>query len=105
MTKEAVEAHFNNTVFVLHGGGQYGDKKAALKRWGETYQNLPKHIKYYLALENDERNFNPMDLLPFCEKHKIPLVIDFFHQECYELMHPDEPTCVWSEVIPRVRKI
>jgi len=46
-----------------------------------------------------------MDLLPFCEKHKIPLVIDFFHQECYELMHPEEETCVWSEVIPNVRKI
>jgi UV DNA damage repair endonuclease len=104
-TEEAVDAHFSQTVFVLHGGGVYGDKKAAMKRWGETFDNLPKHIKDYVVIENDEKNYCPHDLLPMCEKHDVPMVVDYFHQECYEILHDEYPDNQWSEVIPRVQAI
>ena len=105
LSHEAVDSHFNNTVFVLHGGGVYGDKQEALKRWGKTYESLPKHIKDYLVIENDEKNYSPQDLLPLSIKHDMPIVLDFFHQECFELTHEDAPHCDFSEIIPKVRAV
>lgn len=96
---------FKDTVFILHGGGMYGDKKKTLKRWGEVYDSLPDNMRTRIVLENDERNFSPMDLLPLCQKHKIPMCVDFFHQECYELMHPDSEVCDWDIVLPKVLEV
>lgn len=42
-------------VMIIHGGGVYGDKKAALERISKTIQNnLPKNVRDRLVLENDE---------------------------------------------------
>ena len=103
--RKDAEDFFKDSVFILHGGGQYGDKKAALQRWAKVYNNLPENIKKRVVLENDERNFNPMDLLTICEKNLIPICLDFFHQECYELMHPEEEICNYEDVMPKVLKI
>lgn len=69
------------SVMILHGGGAYNDKLGALKRWEETFLELDKSVRDFIALENDEFTFSIEDLLPLCEKHMIPLCIDFFHHE------------------------
>lgn len=69
-------------VIVLHAGGAYRDKPAALQRVARTIHRLPAAVRARLALENDERCYPPADLLPFCERLGIPMVYDVHHHRC-----------------------
>lgn len=75
------------SVMVMHGGGTYGDKQAAMARWEHNFQQLPKRVSRFICLENDEWQYSVMDLLPLCERNGIPLCIDFFH---HEIGHSDQ---------------
>lgn len=68
-----------DSVIVIHGGGVYGDKPSALARFAKNFKKLPKKTRDRIVLENCEKNYTIEDLLPVCEKLKIPLVIDFHH--------------------------
>jgi len=72
----------HGTVMIIHGGGTYGDKAAALLRWEKSFQALPHEVSKYIALENDETQYSIVDLLPLCERNGIPLCVDFFHHAC-----------------------
>jgi UV DNA damage endonuclease len=69
----------DGSVLIIHGGGTFGNKQAALERWEQNYLKLPTDIQEYIVLENDENNYNPTDLLPICEKLNIPFCLDIFH--------------------------
>jgi UV DNA damage endonuclease len=69
-------------VINIHGGGAYGDKKAALGRVAAALKRLPKPVRSRLAFENDDRVYTPADLLPFCAEHKVPFVYDVHHHRC-----------------------
>jgi UV DNA damage endonuclease len=69
-------------VINIHAGGVYGDKKAALLRFGNVYKRLPDAIQSRLTLENDDVSYTPEDLLPLCTEHCIPLVYDVHHHRC-----------------------
>lgn len=69
----------HGSVMIIHGGGVFGSKEETLERFGKNYAELPQSTRDYVVLENDEYQYSIYDLLPFCEKHKIPLCIDFFH--------------------------
>lgn len=69
-------------VIMLHGGGAYGDKAAALSRLAASIEQLPKSIRAKIALENDDRIFSPADLLPLCESLPLPFVYDAHHHRC-----------------------
>ena len=79
-----------HSVMVIHGGGLYGDKEAAKKRWCENFYKLPDNVQKRLVLENCERIFNIEDCLEISKKINIPVVFDTHHFECYKLMHPYE---------------
>jgi len=66
-------------VLTLHAGGRFGDKKAALERFQKNLKRLSQSVLEKLALENDEINFSPVDLLPLCKKTGLPLVYDVHH--------------------------
>ncbi|KAI8973250.1 UV-endonuclease UvdE-domain-containing protein [Mycotypha africana] len=68
-----------DSVMIIHMGGVYGDKNASLSRFENVYETLPDHIKRRLVLENDELGYSVSDLLPICQKLKIPLVLDWHH--------------------------
>ena len=74
------------SVMVIHGGGSYGDKSATLQRWRDGFRSLPPATRQFVAVENDETQYSPQDLLPMCEDLDVPLVLDFFHYRC---MFPD----------------
>jgi UV DNA damage endonuclease len=66
------------SVIVIHGGGHFNDRTTTLKRFCRNFLKLPKYVQKYITLENDEI-YSVMDLLPICNKLKIPLTPDFFH--------------------------
>ena len=72
----------NADVINIHGGGAYGDKRAALARLSKALQKLPDRIRSRLTLENDERVYTPRDLLAFCRTEGVPLVYDVHHHRC-----------------------
>lgn len=66
----------------LHLGGVYGDKKATLKRFLDTFESVPDLIKRHLTLENDDISYTPEDLYPLCMETALPLVYDVHHHRC-----------------------
>lgn len=69
-------------VINIHAGGVYGDKYAALHRFGVVYDLLPEFVRSRLTLENDDISYTPEDLLPLCQQRGIPLVYDVHHHRC-----------------------
>ncbi len=69
-------------VVNIHGGGGYGDKPGALKRFELTFRKLPAHVRRLITVENDDRVFSPADLVPLCESIGVPLVYDVHHHRC-----------------------
>jgi UV DNA damage endonuclease len=64
---------------VIHLGGVYGDKTAAMKRFIDTVSNLHKSIRSRLVIENDERNYAPSDALTISAQTGLPVVFDNLH--------------------------
>ena len=109
-------------VINIHGGGGYGDKVGALKRFAENFRRLSDRVQGLLTVENDDRVYTPEDLLPLCEKIKIPLVYDVHHHRCLPdnlnvaqateralstwnrepLFHISSPKEGWAEKNPRL---
>lgn len=69
-------------VINIHGGGIYGDKKAALQRLEKNFNLLSKRVQSRLTLENDDKAYTPSDLLPVCTSLDIPFVYDVHHHRC-----------------------
>lgn len=66
---------------VLHIGGAYQDKKAAMDRFAENWQRLDGSIKRRLVIENDDRIFNIHDVYEIGTRLNIPVVFDNLHHE------------------------
>ncbi len=66
----------------IHGGGVYGDKPAAIKRFVESYSMLPENVRKRLVIENDDRSYSLSDCLEIHEQTGIPILFDNFHHEC-----------------------
>lgn len=64
---------------VIHLGGTYGDKPAALARFVETVTRLDETLRRRLVIENDERSYAPADALWVSERTGLPVVFDNLH--------------------------
>ena len=69
-------------VVVLHVGGLYGDKAAAMDRFVERYHGLDKATRQRLALENDERAYTVGDAFAIHQRTGIRLIYDHLHHLC-----------------------
>jgi UV DNA damage endonuclease len=74
-----------NSVMVVHGGGMYDDKKATLERWVTRFWMLPENVRNRLVIENCERCYSAIDLLPVARAIRRPLVFDTHHHQCYDI--------------------
>ena len=57
------------------------------RRWIENFHRLPDIVRGRLVIENDEDDFNITDCLEIAEACHIPMVLDFFHQQCFQERH------------------
>ena len=69
-------------TLVLHGGGTAGGMTAALERLERGIEQLSDRARSRLALENDDRQFAPADLLPLANRLGIPVIYDVHHHRC-----------------------
>ncbi|MCH9613701.1 MAG: UV DNA damage endonuclease [Chlamydiia bacterium] len=69
-------------VINIHGGGGYGDKLAAIKRFETAFKKLSRRVQSRLTVENDDVTYTPEELLPLCKALAIPLVYDVHHHRC-----------------------
>lgn len=71
-----------NHKMILHVGGVYGDKDAAIERFVTVANNrLTDLIKKYLVIENDDRLFTLEDVLNISRQTNIPVIFDNLHHE------------------------
>lgn len=66
---------------VIHLGGVYGNKTAALDRLVKNIQSLDAAVRSRLVIENDERSYTPADALKVSELTGIPVVFDNLHYQ------------------------
>ena len=69
-------------VIIVHVGGVYGEKAAAMDRWTASYKNLPEAAKRRLVLENDDISYSAANVLEIHERTGVPLVFDSHHFCC-----------------------
>ena len=69
-------------VINIHGGGAYNDKAAALARFARNLDRLSDAVRSRLTIENDDKVYTPIDLLPLCRATGLPLVYNAHHHRC-----------------------
>ena len=72
-----------NSIVILHGGGVYGDKENAMKRWIDNFNNLPLYIKQRVVLENDENCFSINNVLYMASKVE-PFTLETFDDKTFD---------------------
>jgi UV DNA damage endonuclease len=93
-----------DAIMILHVGGMFGDKKATLQRFRESYATLSDSVKARLVLENDDVCWTVHDILPLCEELNIPLVLDFHHHNIlFDASQVCEGTRDIVELFPRIK--
>ncbi|MBU3174809.1 UV DNA damage repair endonuclease UvsE [Clostridium estertheticum] len=72
----------SSNKIILHIGGGYGDKNAAINRFIENFKRLSSSVKNRLVIENDGKIFDIEDVLYVSSKIGIPVIFDNLHHEC-----------------------
>jgi UV DNA damage endonuclease len=66
-------------VVILHLGGAYGDKDAALARFAANFARISEPGRRRLVIENDETLFTVEDCLRVHDATGVPLIFDHQH--------------------------
>ena len=66
-------------VVVIHLGGAYGDKDAAMRRFVESFPRLSEAGRRRLVIENDEKIYSVKDCLRVHQEIGVPVVFDHQH--------------------------
>jgi len=89
-------------VLIVHGGGTYGDKENTKRRWIEQFDDLLSNVKNRLVIENCERQYSTRDCLDISEECGIPVVFDFHHYNCHNLIYQKEKQEEIMELMPEI---
>lgn len=93
----------SSSKIILHIGGVYEDRKAAVERFVESYQLLSPEVKRRLVIENDDRSFCAQEVLEIANAVGIPMIFDVFHHEV--LPSPKEKSVrAWIEEVAKTWK-
>lgn len=96
----------NNPIIVLHVGSSVFGKEKSISRFINNFKKLPKDIQNAIALENDDKIYNPDDVLKICKKLSIPFVLDYHHQICNPCENIDnilkDILDTWKDINPKM---
>ncbi len=89
-TVEILKYHYNildalkikNKIIILHVGSGTCGKKASITRFINNFKKLPSCIQKCIAVENDDKIHNIIDVLYLCNTLNIPMVLDYHHYVC-----------------------
>lgn len=83
---------------ILHIGGVYGDKTAAIERFIHVYQGLDEAIKNRLVIENDDHYYTIEDVLYISKELDIPVIFDNLH---HQILPPsiDKEEIEWMDIV------
>ena len=68
-------------IIVVHAGGVYADKKAAMLRFASRYESLPETTRQRLALENDHSRYSISEVWELSRRCGCPIVFDHLHHQ------------------------
>jgi UV DNA damage endonuclease len=85
---------------ILHVGGVYRDKHAAMKRFAERYRDLDNAIKRRLVVENDDRSYHIGDVLELGSLLGIPVVYDNLHNKVNSCDLSKDDACWIAQCLP-----
>lgn len=72
----------NNKLLVLHIGSNTFGKNNSIKRFINSFNNLPKELKEIIAIENDDKVFNIIDCINISKQIGCPIIFDYHHYVC-----------------------
>jgi UV DNA damage endonuclease len=73
----------DEAVVVLHVGGLYGDRQAALERFARRCEQLSPVARRRLVLENDDSRFGVQDVLWLHQRLGLRITFDAHHHHCF----------------------
>ena len=85
---------------ILHIGGIYGDKQAAMKRFLTSFPKLDEDIQARLIIENDDRYYTLEDVCLLSKKLDIPVIFDNLHHDVL----PSFPNQSLDEILSMVQR-
>ena len=71
-------------VIVLHVGGAAGGTEAGVERFEGGFERLSEAARRRLVLENDDRTYGLVDVLPLARRIGVPVVWDILHHHCHD---------------------
>jgi len=71
-----------NPIIILHVGSSVFGKDQSINRFINNFNKLNDKLKNMIALENDDKIYNILDVLNLCQKLKVPMVLDYHHFMC-----------------------
>lgn len=65
---------------VIHVGGSYGDKKAAIERFKSNLKYVDQNL---ISIENDDKTYNAEEVVDICQPRSLKWVYDYHHNRCH----------------------
>lgn len=99
------ELGIKEKIIILHIGSSVFGKENSIKRFINNFNKLPKYLKESIALENDDKIYNAIDVLNICEKLNIPFVLDYHHHLCNNInpeLDFDRIFKTWKNINPKI---
>jgi len=78
-------------VVVVHTGGVYGEREAAMDRWARAYEGLSDRARRRLVLEHDETSYNLGHVLDLHRRTGVRVVFDLHHHRCFPTPGLEDP--------------
>lgn len=78
---------------VIHIGGVYGDKEAALARFKDNLHYVDQKL---ISIENDDKSYHSADVVGICQPRAIKWVYDYHHDRCYPSLEKESIELVRS---------
>jgi UV DNA damage endonuclease len=67
---------------VVHVGGVYGDRRAALERFARNHERMSERARARVAVEHDEQSFDAADVRWLAERTGARAIFDIHHHRC-----------------------